>query len=89
MKTLKTDKRNEFRRRLGFNVVDTFNSKQQSITETIKEMFEGENIQTEYKVPGLDYRIDIYFHKYKLALEVDEYGHCDGDTDYEKKEKEN
>ena len=49
VKTLKTDKIHAFRRSLGFNVVDTFNFKQQSVTETIIEIFEGENIQTEYK----------------------------------------
>ena len=83
VKSLRTDKINAFRRSLVFNVVDTFNSKQQSITETIKGIFEGEDIQTEYKVPGLDHRIDIYFHKYQLAVEVDEYDHCDRDTESE------
>ena len=34
----------------------------------MKEIFEGENLQTEYKVPGLDYRIDIYFHEYKKKM---------------------
>ena len=36
-------------------------------------MFEGENMQTQYSVLG--YRIDLYFHEYKLAIEVDELGH--------------
>ena len=36
-------------------------------------MFEGENIKTQYSVLG--YRIDLYFHKYKLAIEVSELGH--------------
>ena len=40
---------------------------------SIKDMFEGENIQTQYSVLG--YRIDLYFHEYKLAIEVDELGH--------------
>ena len=30
------------------------------------------------------YIIDIYFHEYKLAVQVDEYGHCDRDNEYEK-----
>ena len=29
--------------------------------------------KTQYSVLG--YRIDLYFHKYKLAIEVDELGH--------------
>ena len=36
-------------------------------------MFEGENMQTQYSVLG--YRIDLYFHEYKLAIKVDEFGH--------------
>ena len=88
-KTYKTDKINAFRMSLGFNVVHTFSSKQQSITETINDIYQGENIRTEYKVPGLDHRIDIYFHKYKLAVEVDEYGHCDRDTEYEGERERN
>ena len=47
----------------------------------MKEVFEGENIQTEYSV--LDFRVDLYFHKYKLAIEVDEFNHSDKDFDYE------
>ena len=40
---------------------------------SIKNTFEGENIQTQYSVLG--YRIDLYFHEYKLAIEVDKLGH--------------
>ena len=32
-------------------------------------------MQTQYTVIG--YRIDLYFHKHKLAIEVDELGHAD------------
>ena len=32
---------------------------------------------------ALTYRTDLYFHKYKLAVEVDELGHCDRNTNYE------
>ena len=37
------------------------------------DAFEGENVQTQYSVLG--YRIDLHFHDYKLAVEVDEKGH--------------
>ena len=36
--------------------------------------FEGENMQTKYV---LSYRIDSYFHYYKLAIEIHENGHSD------------
>ena len=51
------------------------NTKEQSVINSIKSVFEGEDMQTQYRV--LSYRIDLYFHKYKLAIEVDELGHAD------------
>ena len=51
------------------------NTKEQTIINSIKDKFEGGNIQTQYSVLG--YRIDLYFHEYKLAIEVAELGHAD------------
>ena len=36
---------------------------------------EGKNNQTQHNALG--YRIDLYFHDYKLAIEVDESGASD------------
>ena len=36
---------------------------------------------TWYSVLG--YRIDLYFYEYKLAIEIDELGHNDRNTDYQ------
>ena len=60
---------------------DMINTKEQTVISAIKDAFEGENMQTQYTV--LNYRIDLYFHKYKLAIEVDELGHNDRNIDYE------
>ena len=50
-------------------------------------MFDGEDLQIQYSV--LSYRIDLYFHEYKLAIEVDELGHNDRNTyDETKTEKQ-
>ena len=38
-------------------------------------------MKTQYAVLG--YKIDLYFDKYKLAIEVDELGHDDRNIDYE------
>ena len=57
------------------------NTKEQTVINSIKYAFEGENMQSQYTV--LNYRIDIYFHKYKLAIEIDELGHNDRNIDYE------
>ena len=63
----------QFQKKLGFTLMDVINTKEQAIINSIKDMFEGENIQTQYSV--LHYRIDLYFHECKLAIEVDELGH--------------
>ena len=65
----------KFKRKLGFTLHDVINTKEQTVISAIKDAFEGENMQTQYSVLG--YRIDLYFHKYKLAIEVDELGHND------------
>ena len=57
------------------------NTKEQTVISAIKDAFEGENMQTQYSVLG--YRIDLYFHKYKLAIEVDELGHNDRNIGHE------
>ena len=38
-------------------------------------------MQAQYTVIG--YRIDLCFHEYKLAIEIDELGHNDRNIDYE------
>ena len=71
----------KFKRNLGFKLHDVINCKEQTVLESIKDAFEGEDMQTQYTVIG--YRIDLYFHEYKLAIEVDELGHNDRNIDYE------
>ena len=55
----------KFKRKSGLNPLDVINSKQQTVLGELKDGFEGENMQTEFSVLG--YRVDIYFHDYKLA----------------------
>ena len=64
-----------FLKKLGFKIHDVVNTKEQTVLSAIKEAFAGENMQTQY--PVLGYRIDLYFHEYKRAIEVDESGHND------------
>ena len=50
--------------------------------------FELESMQTQYNVLG--YRIDLYFHDCKLAVENDENGHSGRNIDQKiKKQKQN
>ena len=63
------------KKNLGFRLHDVTNTKEQTALKSIKDAFEAEDMQTQCSVLG--YRIDLYFHKYKLAIEVDELGHAD------------
>ena len=55
--------------------------------EPIIDAFKGEDIWIQYTVLG--YWIDLYFYEYKLAIEIDELGHNDRNTDYQiKRQKE-
>ena len=69
------------KRNLGFALHNVINTKEQTVINSVKNAFEVEDMQTQYTVLG--YRIDLYFHKYKLAIEVDELGHNDRNIDYE------
>ena len=71
----------KFKRSLGFKVHDVIHCKEQIVLESIKDGFEGENMQTEHSVLG--YKIDLYFHEYKLPIEIDELGHNDRSIHYE------
>ena len=51
------------------------------LTLSIKEAFEGKNMQSDYYVLGC--RTDIFLHDYKFAIEVDELGDKDSDINYE------
>ena len=56
-------------------------TQEQSILSKIVTLFATKKIMLQHNVLG--YRIDAYFPKYKLAIEVDEQGHNDRDIDYE------
>ena len=71
----------EFKNRLRFNQYDITLTKEQSVLKSVMDTFEGENTKTQYRVLG--YRIDIYFHDYKLVIKVDEKDHKDRNIDHE------
>ena len=77
----RTDESCNLKIKLGFNPIDIINIKEQTTIRAIKDAFDGENMQTQQSVLG--YRIDPYFHNYKLAIEIDELGHSDRNIDYE------
>ena len=69
----RTDKSCSLKKKLGFKLYDVINTKEQTIINSIKHTFEGENIQTQYSILG--YRVDLCFNEYKRAIEFDELGH--------------
>ena len=81
-----TPKTIKFRSKLGFNQYDITLTKAQSVLKSIMDSFEGENMQTQYSVLG--YRIDFYFHDFKLVVEIDEKGQKDRNIDHELKRQE-
>ena len=71
----RTDESCNHKRNLEFRLHDVINTKERTVINSIKNAFEGEDMQTQCKVLG--YRIDLYFQKHKLAIEVNELGHAD------------
>ena len=71
----RTDESCNLKRNLGFRLHDVINTKEQKILKSVKDAFEVENMQTQYSV--LWYKIDVYFHKHKIAIEVDQLGDAD------------
>ena len=71
----------DFKNKLGLNSQDPITTKEQSILTKIKDSFSTEKIIFRDFVLG--YRIDAYFLKHKLAIEVDETRHNDRDLEYE------
>ena len=77
----RTPESSKLKQNLGFKLHDVINCKEKTVLESMKDAFEGENIQTQYTV--ISQRIDLYFHEYKLAIEIDELGHNDRNIDYD------
>ena len=77
----RSDESCNLKRNLGFRLHNVINTKEQTVLKSVKDAFEGEDMQPQYSV--LRYRIDLYFHKYKLATEVDELGHADRNISHE------
>ena len=73
----KEEQRENFKSILGFKEHDIMKVTEKATLESLRDTFEGENIQSRYRVLG--YEIDFYFHEYKLAVEIDEDNHEDRD----------
>ena len=71
----RTNEPYNLKRNLRFRLHDVINTKEQTVLKSIKDTFEGGDMQIYYSVLG--YRIDLYFHKHKLETEVDKLGHTD------------
>ena len=80
-----TTSAHKFRTRLRIRQYDVILTKKQSVLTKIMSLFEGEKMQTKYNV--LSYRIDLHFHDYKLAIEIDEKEHSNKILTAKSKEK--
>ena len=71
----------EFKQKLGLDS-DVVTSDEEDIISALQVAFEGEIKLTKYCIESK--RIDAYFSKYKLEIEVDEYNHESRNSNYEK-----
>ena len=71
----------EFKKKLGLDP-KLVTCDEQDIISALQVAFEGEIILTQYCIENK--RIDAYFSKYKLGIEVDEYNHEGRNSNYEK-----
>ena len=78
---LSPEETEKFRSELGFKQHNILMTNEQSVLKSIKDAFEGENMQTQYS--DLGFKTDLYFCDYKLAIEVDEKGHKYRDINHE------
>ena len=83
----KTVKAGELKIKLGFNQLDPIMTKQQSIGLGLRKLFPNKEIIEDFSV--LNYLIDYYFPKRKLAIEVDELGDKDRDQTKENERQKN
>ena len=77
----KEEQRENVRSLLRFKEHDIMKAIEKTTLESLRDTFEGENIQTHYKVFG--HEIDLYSYDYKIAVEIDEKDHQDRDISRE------
>ena len=75
----RTTATHKFKIRLKFKQCDVILTKEQSVLTAMMISTEEENMHTQYKL--LSYSIDLYFHDYKLAIEIDENGNSNRNID--------
>ena len=71
----------EFKKKLGLDP-HVVTCDKQDIISALQVAFEGEVILTQYCIENK--RIEAYFSKYKLGIEIDEYNHEGRNSNYEK-----
>lgn len=65
----RTTRGHKFGARSGFKQYGPILTKRQSLLTKTKNLSEAENVQTLYILLG--YRIDLYFHDHKLAIDIE------------------
>ena len=71
----------ELKKKLGLDP-DIVTCDEQDIMSALQVAFEGEIMFTQYCIENK--RLDAYFSKHKLGIEVDEYNHKGRNSNYEK-----
>ena len=72
----------EFKEKLGLDP-NEYSFDEHDVISALQFAFEGEIMHTQYCVQNK--RLDFYFSKHKLGVEIDEYDHADRDFEYEQR----
>ena len=67
-------KADEFRKNLGVKNDQSIRIEREMIAMVMK-IFEKEKLVRQYQIPGLRYRVDLYFAAHKLVIDIDENGY--------------
>ena len=75
----RTTSAHKFRTGLVFKQYHVILTKEKSVLTKIINLFEEQNIQTQYNV--LSYKIELYLHDYKLTIDIGKKRHSDRNID--------
>lgn len=74
--------------KFNIDLLTKIQCKEAEVLNYVIQLCKIKNIVYDLQFSCGDYSIDMYIHKYKLAIEIDENNHTDRDSEYEKNREE-
>ena len=78
----------ELAKRFNIDLLSKIQCKEAEVLNYVIQLCKIENIKFDLQFSCGNYSIDMYIHKYNLAIEIDENNHSDRDPEYEKNREE-